>query len=122
MKNAVTITICGAPYRLAAEESSEYIQSVAKRVDDEMQAIEGGNVTSPKVNLAILAAVNICDQLMKAEAKAAELQQQLDELKDNNLRREKEDDEAKREIMRMRGEMLDMKQKLQQLEKVEKRK
>ena len=60
-----TVTIYGQEYSVRGGEDTEYVQLIAKYVDERMQEIgtSGGQITSLRV--AILAALNITDELFQ---------------------------------------------------------
>lgn len=63
----VTVDIYGEQYPVKTDDEPEYVQKVAQYVDKKMKEIAdtGKVVTTSKI--AILAALNIADELLKAE-------------------------------------------------------
>ena len=78
MANRVTMTICGTEYTLVAEEDAAYMEKVGAMVDGEMRQLMDGAHMS-RDNAAVLAAVNLADELCKAQENADNLRRQLDE-------------------------------------------
>ena len=85
MANRITVSICGDEYTFVAEESTAYMEQVAALVDKKMSEI----LTGAKVgrsDAAVLAAVNLADELLKSEQTAENLRRQiksyLDEISD----------------------------------------
>jgi cell division protein ZapA len=64
-QQSTTVKIHGQEYTIRADRDPEYIQSIARFVDDRMRetAREAGQVTSLRV--AILSALNIADELFQ---------------------------------------------------------
>jgi cell division protein ZapA len=58
---------------------------------------------------AVLASVNLCDEWMKAQSSSDHLRGQLKQYLDDASRSRQEVDEGKREIMRLRAEIQDLK-------------
>ena len=66
MADDVDVEIFGQTFRVAAEESTTaYIQSLAAHVDERMRAIADTAKTMPLTRIAVLAALNIADDLLK---------------------------------------------------------
>jgi len=73
-KKTVSVRIMGKSYTLRAGDDPEYVRSVAEYVDKKMRSIARGAVNVPQADAAILAAVNIADELHKARQKVASLE------------------------------------------------
>lgn len=63
----VTVTIMGRNYTLRAEEDPQYVRMIAAYVDDKLQEIARVSPRMSTTRLAILAAINIADELHKLE-------------------------------------------------------
>ena len=77
MANRITVSICGDEYTFVAEESTAYMEQVAALVDKKMSEI----LTGAKVgrsDAAVLAAVNLADELLKSEQTAENLRRLLE--------------------------------------------
>ncbi len=74
----------GQTYRIRAEEEVGYIEELARFVDTKMSTIAEATGTTEPLKVAILAALNIADELFKAEETRkradAELAASADEL------------------------------------------
>lgn len=92
MRNRVTIRIAGESFTILAEESENYMQEVARLVDDKI--IEARKTPGASAMQAtVLAACNLADQYLKAVQTAdnlrAQMKNYLEEAK--TLRRELSD-------------------------------
>ena len=97
MANRVTVNICGEDYTLVAEESTAYMEQVAALVDKKMgEVIAGAQVG--RSDAAVLAAVNLADELLKSEQAAENLRRQVKGYLD--------------EAAQARGEISDLKRQL----------
>ena len=76
MENRITISICGTEYTLMAEESPSYMQKVAAMVDAKMSEIMASGRVS-RVDAAVLAAMNIADDMLKQQGSTENLRSQL---------------------------------------------
>jgi cell division protein ZapA len=72
-KNVVKVSIVGEEYTLRSEETPEHTQAVAEYVDQAIRKIRGGSNMVESHKAAILAALQITDELFKARAQAAEV-------------------------------------------------
>ena len=97
MANRVTVNICGEDYTLVAEESTAYMEQVAALVDKRIgEVISGAKVG--RSDAAVLAAVNLADELLKSEQAAENLRRQVKGYLD--------------EAAQARGEISDLKRQL----------
>lgn len=80
-KNKIDVKINGVYYTLLSEESVGYIQETARCVDSKMAEISKSYPRLSTAMVAVLASVNIADELKKAEKKAAFLEEENKRLK-----------------------------------------
>lgn len=66
----VTVTIMGRNYTLRADEDPQYVRMIAAYVDDKLQEIAKVSPRMSTTRLAILAAINIADELHKLEQRS----------------------------------------------------
>lgn len=97
MANRVTVNICGEDYTLVAEESTAYMEQVAALVDKKMSEVIAGAKVG-RSDAAVLAAVNLADELLKSEQAAENLRRQVKGYLD--------------EAAQARGEISDLKRQL----------
>ena len=99
MANRVTMSICGEEYTLVAEESSAYMEKVgalvAKKMSELMSVAHMG-----RGDAAVLAAVNIADELYKAQESAENLRRQLKTYLDEAAQAKAEISELKRQLFK----------------------
>ena len=104
MANHVAVTICGEEYPLVAEESAAYMQKVGSYVNGKMTDIlEGAKVG--RIDAAVLTAVNIADELFKAQAAAEQLRSQIKGYLDQANKAQNEVSELKREVFRLQQKL-----------------
>ena len=63
----VPVVIMGQTYKVRAEEDVAYIEELARFVDTKMRTIADATGSSESLKVAILAALNIADELFRAE-------------------------------------------------------
>ncbi|MCL6548617.1 MAG: cell division protein ZapA [Alicyclobacillus sp.] len=78
-KTRVRVDILGTEYTLRGEASAEHLRSVARMVDDVMRRIADANPQLDGRRVAVLAAVNLADELFRLRAQYQELMELLDE-------------------------------------------
>ncbi len=72
-KTKVRLKICGSQFLITADESEQYIQKIAKIVDERIKYLDDSD---PKLSLhmaTIVAALNYCDELEKERVITREL-------------------------------------------------
>ena len=97
MANRITVNICGEDYTLVAEENTAYMEQVASLVDKKMtEIIAGAKVV--RGDAAVLAAVNLADELLKSEQTAENLRRQVKSYLDEAAQAKNEASELKRQL------------------------
>ena len=75
----IRVNIFGSEYVLKASENQEYIINIAKYVDEKMRLIDKTNNINSKSKVAILAALNIAEELIQERDYREKLIDQLNE-------------------------------------------
>jgi cell division protein ZapA len=75
----IRVNIFGSEYVLKASENQEYIINIAKYVDEKMRLIDKSNAINSKSKVAILAALNIAEELAQERDYREKLLDQLNE-------------------------------------------
>ena len=76
---SVTVTIYGQEYTLKGEAEPEYVEKVAEFVDRKMREIAGSSTTVSTTKIAILAAINVADELFRERRRRQEALAMLDD-------------------------------------------
>lgn len=100
MANRVIINICGEDYTLVADEAAAYMEKVGAYVDDKMTEVLTGAKVG-RTDAAVLTAVNITDELFKAQTAAEQLRAQIKGYLDQASKAQAEVSDLKREIFRL---------------------
>ncbi len=69
---SVTVNIFGQEYTLKGDADSDYVQKVAQFVDERMNEVARNASVASTAKVAILAAVNIADELFREQQKRLE--------------------------------------------------
>ena len=99
MANRITVSICGDEYTFVAEESTAYMEQVAALVDEKMKEVIAG-VKVGRNDAAVLAAVNLADELLKNEQSAENLRRQVKSYLDEAAQAKSEVSDLKRQLFR----------------------
>lgn len=75
----IRVNIFGSEYVLKASENQEYIINIAKFVDEKMRDVDKTNSINSKSKVAILAALNIAEELFEEREYRERLVNQLNE-------------------------------------------
>ena len=102
MANRVTMTICGMEYTLVAEEDAANMETVGALVDEKMPPLQEGAQVS-RIDAAVLTAVNLADELCKAQENADNLRRQLKTYLDEASRAKNEAAELRRKLQNQQG-------------------
>ncbi len=76
---SVTVSIFGHEYTLRGEAEADYVQQVAAYVDRKMHEVSDGSQLAATAKVAILAAINIADELFRERQRRHEAQAALEE-------------------------------------------
>ena len=99
MANRITVSICGDEYTFVAEESTAYMEQVAALVDKKMSEILTGAQVG-RSDAAVLAAVNLADELLKSEQTAENLRRQVKGYLDEATQARNEASDLKRQLFK----------------------
>ena len=80
MKQKKEVTIAGKRYSVVGNEPAEYIEKIATLVDEKMNTLMEKNTELTRERAAVLTALNIANEYLKAEENADSLRSQLVEL------------------------------------------
>ena len=79
-KTRTTVRIAGKDYTIASFDSEEYVNRVAAHVDRKMSELAAATKL-PAAQLAVLAAVNATDDMMKSRDEIRRLNAEIDRLR-----------------------------------------
>lgn len=102
--NSVTVRIYGQEYSICADMPREYIMRVADYVDGKMTEM-GLENSVPMSTVAVLAAINICDELMHSRADMSNMTDENEALRENAQKYAQLWDEAKESLVSYKEEM-----------------
>jgi cell division protein ZapA len=84
-KNVLKVRIYGAEYSIRGQADANYIKAVAEYVDKKMREVDSNFRVDSSLKVAILASLNIADELFRERADKEEIRTQLeDKIKEIN--------------------------------------
>lgn len=99
MANRVTMSICGEDYTLVAEENAAYMEKIGSLVDRKMQELMSQAHVS-RNDAAVLAAINLADELCKVQDSTENLRRQLKSYLDEANAAKNEVSDLKRQLFK----------------------
>lgn len=79
---SVTVTIFGKSYTLKGGDDSDYVQEVAAFVNERMNEVAKSSAVTSTAKVAILAAVNIADELFREQQRRLQTMATLEDRSD----------------------------------------
>jgi cell division protein ZapA len=79
LKRSVAVRIAGQRYTIKSDAEETYVQSLAELVDDKIRRVQRASKTAPPEAVAVLAALQIADDLVRERAGRAELRRRVRE-------------------------------------------
>lgn len=78
-KNQVRVSIFGTEYVLKADDNPEHIKKIADYLDKRMREVDRGQSAGSSLKIAILAALNITDELFQEKNYRSRVLEQINE-------------------------------------------
>lgn len=78
-KMTIKVRIYGKEYSIKSSKDTEYVEEVARYVDNKMTEVDKGGISSSPVQVAVLAAMNITDELFGLKSKGSSTVKELEE-------------------------------------------
>lgn len=92
------ITICGSDYVISGNDSEEYVQGLAEKLDAEMKQFLEDNPTSSIATAAILIALGYMDELEKTNNSADNMRSQIKDYLEDAAKAKMETEDTKRAL------------------------
>ena len=99
MNNTVTVSIYGQEFNVGGDKPAEQIIRIASHVDLRMKQIAGEEYNGPMSSLAILTAMNICEEYFEVAAEIEEMKKNKSKLEADGQHYEQMWDEAKKSFL-----------------------
>jgi cell division protein ZapA len=79
MKRSISISIAGQKYTIKSDAEESYVHSLADLVDDKIKQVQKGAKAASRDAVAVLAALQIADDLVRERNGRAELRRRVRE-------------------------------------------
>ncbi len=77
MKRSVAVSIAGQRFTLKSDAEEAYVHSLASLVDEKIREVQRGAKTAPPHAVAVLAALQLADELQRERARRVELRRRV---------------------------------------------
>ncbi len=105
IKNRIKIEIAGTPFTVLSVEGEEYTKAVAERLNREIETVRRAAPGLSLTSAVMLAALNLCDGMTKAEEDSDRLRGQVKEYLNDAARYRSEYDAAVKENEKLKKDM-----------------
>ena len=120
MVNKVRVNIAGTPYAIATTDPEKYIQSLAKKLDEDITKLLDANENLSVTKAAVFCAMDYLDEYRKSTGSAENMRSQIqDYIAD--AARAKAEDKAKAENEVLRREAAALREQLEKMRSKEAR-
>lgn len=101
--NKVKLTVCGSSYVISTTDSEEYVQSLAERLDKDMNELMN---QSPSASVAATTtALGYLDELQKNASSADNMRSQIKDYLEDAAKAKLAAEQARREVERLQKEV-----------------
>lgn len=114
MENRVKVRIIGREYTLVTDNTPEYTEDLARKLDEKMNAMLSVENNLSGIDVAILSALDAMDEAAKSQANEDSMRYQLGEYVATADRSRQNYDAAKREIASLKKRIEELSDKLSQ--------
>lgn len=108
--NKIKLEICGGTYVLASTDTEEYVQSLAERLDADMNRVLTETPSASVTTSAVITALDYLDELSKSKNGADNMRAQIKDYLEDAARAKqvavelkKENDRLKQELAYLKG-------------------
>lgn len=78
--NRIDVTIAGQNYRIVGEEEKEHLEKISTLVNEKIDYLKHKNNSYSNAKVAVLAALQIADELVKLQEQQEKILNELDNL------------------------------------------
>ena len=108
-KNRIKLNICGTDYIIVSDEKEEYMEEIAKEIDEAMNITLKNNMRVSVTMAAVLTALRYCDESKKSMADADNLRTQIKDYLEESVEARMQADEARNEVLKLEKEVKELK-------------
>ena len=112
MANKVRLTICGSSYVISTNESEDYMQNLAERLNLDMNELMSSSNSVSITTAAIMTALNYRDELEKASGSADNMRRQIKDYLEDAASAKMAAEEARRENVSLKRRIDELERRL----------
>lgn len=112
MVNKTRVYIAGAPYVISTSDPEEYVEQLAKELDDSIRETMTANPGVSVTKAAVFCALDYLDRCKKSAGNADNMRSQITEYLSDAAKAKLEADEARREADRLKKQLAQLKAQL----------
>ena len=112
MANKVRLTICGSSYVISTNESEDYMQNLAERLNLDMNELMSSSNSVSITTAAIMTALNYRDELEKASGSADNMRRQIKDYLEDAASAKMAAEEARRENVALKRRIDELERRL----------
>ena len=103
--NKVKLTVCGSNYVISTTDSEEYVQSLAERLDRDMNDLMNQSPSASVAASAVVVALGYLDELQKNASSADNMRSQIKDYLEDAAKAKLAAEQARREVERLQREV-----------------
>lgn len=103
--NKVKLTVCGSSYVISTTDSEEYVQSLAERLDRDMNELMNQSPSASVAASAVVVALGYLDELQKNASSADNMRSQIKDYLEDAAKAKLAAEQARREVERLQKEV-----------------
>lgn len=108
--NKVRFNVCGSQYVVSTTEEDAYVQKLAERLEEDMEAVLASNSNASVTVAAVVTAMGYLDERQKASSGADNMRGQIKDYLEDAAKARLAAEEARREVERLRREIQTLKE------------
>lgn len=112
-KNRIKVSILGSDYIITSEEEENYVRQIAAETEKRIAGITRDNPRLSVTMAAVLAALDYCDEAVKATESADNLRSQIKDYLEDSSQARMEAEEARRENEKLKKEVQTLRSRLE---------
>ena len=116
MVNKVRVIIAGAPYAIATTDTETYVNSLAKKLDEDITKLLDDNANLSVTKAAVFCAMDYLDEYRKSAGSAENMRTQIQDYIADAARAKLAEDKAKAENETLRRENAALREQLAKLQ------
>ena len=110
MSNKIKLSVGGIEYMVVTDDDEAHVRKIGAKLNEELDRTKKANPRLSTTMVAVLTALDMCDELDKSQKECEQLRLQLKKAVEDSACTRFDGEEARREIERLTGEIKALKQ------------